>query len=54
VLLVAATAGGIYLAYELIIVPRRALQEQIVKLEQDKLAWFRNNNLLGVASQNGI
>jgi hypothetical protein len=35
-LLAACAAGGIYLAYELIIVPRRALQDQIVTLEQDK------------------
>jgi hypothetical protein len=43
VLLVAAAAGSVYLAYELVIVPRRALQDQIReqketigKLEQDK------------------
>jgi hypothetical protein len=41
--LVAAAAGSVYLAYELVIVPRRALQDQIreqkdsiVKLEQEK------------------
>ncbi len=43
VVLVAAAAGSVYLAYELVIVPRRALQDQIRdqketigKLEQDK------------------
>src|SRR5271167_2920987 len=42
-LLVAVAAAGVYLAYELVVVPRRALQDQIreqkdtiVKLEQDK------------------
>jgi hypothetical protein len=41
--LVAVAAGSVYLAYELVIVPRRALQDQIreqkdniVKLEQEK------------------
>src|SRR5579864_7534807 len=42
-LLVAVAAAGVYLGYELVIVPRRVLQDQIreqketiVKLEQDK------------------
>ena len=42
--LVAVAAGSIYLGYELVVVPRRALQDQlreqketILKLEQDKL-----------------
>ena len=41
--LVAVAAGSVYLAYELVIVPRRALQDQIreqkgtiLKLEQEK------------------
>jgi hypothetical protein len=43
VVLVGVAAGSVYLAYELVIVPRRAMQDQlreqkdtIVKLEQDK------------------
>ena len=43
VALVAVAAGSVYLAYELVIVPRRALQDQIreqkdtiVRLEQEK------------------
>jgi hypothetical protein len=43
VVLVAVAAGSVYLAYELVILPKRALQDQIrdqketiVKLEQDK------------------
>jgi hypothetical protein len=36
VVLVSVAAVSVYLAYELVIVPRRALQDQIVKLEQEK------------------
>jgi hypothetical protein len=36
VVLVAVAAVSVYLAYELVIVPRRALQDQIHALEQDK------------------
>jgi hypothetical protein len=36
VVLVAVAAVSVYLAYEMVIVPRRALQDQIHALEQDK------------------
>lgn len=36
VVLVAVAAVSVYLAYEMVIVPRRALQDQIRALEQDK------------------
>jgi hypothetical protein len=34
--LVSVAAVSVFLAYELVVVPRRALQDRIVKLEQDK------------------
>jgi hypothetical protein len=36
VVLVSVAAVSVFLAYELVVVPRRALQDQIVKLEQEK------------------
>lgn len=45
VVLVAVATGSVYLAYELVIVPRRALQDQIREQKDTIEAWSRGRAL---------